>query len=67
MEEAALVLDDLTVIAGIGPVHAEGLREAGITSLLDLVSAEAAVVASAASVSEDHAAQWALEASGLID
>ncbi len=67
MEEAAIVLDDLTVIAGIGPVHAEALREAGITSLLDLVSAEAAVVASVASVSEDHAAQSALEASGLID
>jgi predicted flap endonuclease-1-like 5' DNA nuclease len=67
MEEVAIVLDDLTVIVGIGPAKAEALSEAGITSLLELASAEAAVVASAGSVSEDHAVKWVLEASGLID
>jgi predicted flap endonuclease-1-like 5' DNA nuclease len=66
MEEVAIVLDDLTVIVGIGPVKAEALSEVGITSLLELASAEAAVVASAGLVSEDHAAEWVLEASGLI-
>jgi predicted flap endonuclease-1-like 5' DNA nuclease len=57
--------DDLTTVKGIGPVYAERLIEAGITSFAGLVSADAAAVSAAAGVSESTAASWMEQAATL--
>lgn len=57
--------DDLTTVKGIGPVYAERLVEAGITSFAELVSADAAMVSEAAGVSESTAASWMEQATSL--
>lgn len=49
---------ELTDIPGIGPVYAERLTDAGISSAHDLAGADPTVVAAAAGVSEDRAAGW---------
>jgi predicted flap endonuclease-1-like 5' DNA nuclease len=50
--------DDLTEVKGIGPVYAERLAEAGVTTFATLANADAAAVAGAAGVSESVAASW---------
>ena len=57
--------DDLTAVKGIGPVYAERLLEADITSLTALVDAGATVVSEAAGVSESTAASWMEQAADL--
>lgn len=57
--------DDLTTVKGIGPVYAERLVEAGITSFAALVSAGAAAVSEAAGVSESTATSWMEQAADL--
>ena len=50
--------DDLTGVKGIGPVYAERLVEAGITTFAELANADVAAVAGAAGVSESMAEGW---------
>ena len=50
--------DDLTEVKGIGPVYAERLVEAGITTFAQLADADVAAVAGAAGVSESKAEGW---------
>ena len=50
--------DDLTEVKGIGPVYAQRLVDAGITSFAKLANADVAAVAGAAKVSESQAASW---------
>jgi hypothetical protein len=50
--------DDLTEVKGIGPVYAERLADAGITTFVGLANADVAAVAGAASVSEQTARGW---------
>lgn len=50
--------DDLTKVKGIGPVYAERLVEAGITSFAELAKADVAAVAGTAGVSESTAGSW---------
>lgn len=57
--------DDLTTVKGIGPVYAERLANAGITSFAELVSTDAATVSEAAGVSESTAASWMEQATSL--
>ena len=53
-----VVGDDLTEVKGIGPVYAERLVDAGITSFAELANADVAAVAGAAGVSESTAGSW---------
>lgn len=53
-----IVADDLTEVKGIGPVYAERLVDAGITSFAELANADVAAVAGAAGVSESTAGSW---------
>ena len=53
-----VVADDLTGVKGIGPVYAERLVNAGITSFAELANADVAAVAGAAGVSESTAGSW---------
>ncbi len=57
--------DDLTAVKGIGPVYAERLVEAGITSFAALVNADAVAVSEAAGVSESTAKSWMEQAADL--
>ncbi len=50
--------DDLTEVKGIGPVYAERLATADVTSFAMLANADVAAVAGAAGVSESAAASW---------
>lgn len=50
--------EDLTAVKGIGPVYAERLAEAGITSFAELVDSDAAALSEAAGVSESTATSW---------
>ncbi len=50
--------DDLTEVKGVGPVYAQRLGDAGITSFAMLANADVAAVAGAANVSESQAASW---------
>ncbi|MGB5167282.1 MAG: helix-hairpin-helix domain-containing protein [Acidimicrobiia bacterium] len=50
--------DDLTEVKGVGPVYAQRLVDAGITSFVMLANADVAAVAGAANVSESQAASW---------
>jgi len=50
--------DDLTEVKGVGPVYAQRLVDAGITSFGMLANADAAAVAGAANVSESQAESW---------
>ena len=50
--------DDLTVIAGIGPVFNRRLMEAGIATFADLAEAEAQKVADIAGVPLSRAEPW---------
>lgn len=58
--------DDLTSVPGIGPVFAGRLRDAGITSFADLLSADTARLAEITGASETRAAQWASHASSRV-
>jgi predicted flap endonuclease-1-like 5' DNA nuclease len=51
-------VDDLTEVKGIGPVYAERLTDAGVTTFAELAEADAAAIAGAAGVSESVAASW---------
>ena len=57
--------DDLTAVKGIGPVYAERLVEADITSFAALADGGAAAVSEAAGVSESTAASWMEQAVNL--
>ena len=57
--------DDLTEVKGIGPVYAERLAQSGITTFAGLAATDAAVVAEAAGVTEDRAADWTSHAAQL--
>jgi predicted flap endonuclease-1-like 5' DNA nuclease len=57
--------DDLTDVKGIGPVYAERLAEAGVTTFAELAAADLAVVADAAGVSESTATSWIEQAAAL--
>ena len=50
--------DDLTEVKGVGPVYAQRLVDAGITSFVMLANADVAAVAGAENVSESQAASW---------
>ena len=50
--------DDVETVDGIGPTYADRLRDAGIDTVADLASADAATVAEAAQVSESRASEW---------
>ncbi len=50
--------DDLTAVKGIGPVYAERLVAADMTTFAALVSAGAEAVGDAAGVSTDTATKW---------
>ena len=50
--------DDLTEVKGVGPVYAQRLVDAGITSFAMLADADVAAVAGSAKVSESQAASW---------
>jgi predicted flap endonuclease-1-like 5' DNA nuclease len=50
--------DDLTEVKGIGPVYAQRLVDAGITSFAMLANADVDAVAGAGNVSESRAASW---------
>ena len=56
--DPVVAADDLTEVKGIGPVYAERLIDAGITTFAELTSADAAAVAEAAGVSESMAEGW---------
>jgi len=53
---------DLEEIGGLGPTDAERLREAGITTIRDLASADVETVAEAAEVDESEADAWLTQA-----
>lgn len=57
--------DDLTEVKGIGPVYAERLAEAGVTSFEGLASADAAAISEAAGVSTSTATSWMEQAATL--
>ena len=57
--------DDLTTIKGIGPVTAEKLQEAGITSFDELASADAEELGGAIGSSEATVARWITAAASL--
>ncbi|MEA3510012.1 MAG: helix-hairpin-helix domain-containing protein [Actinomycetota bacterium] len=58
-------VDDLTTVKGIGPIYAERLIEAGITSFADLASADVTAVSDAAGISESTAESWMEQATSL--
>lgn len=64
-ESPAPSTDDLTMVKGIGPVYAERLTEAGITSFAALASADTTTVSEAAGISESTAASWMEQATSL--
>ena len=55
---STVAADDLTEVKGVGPVYAQRLVDAGITSFVMLANADVAAVAGAANVSESQAASW---------
>ncbi len=57
--------DDLTDVKGIGPVYADRLAAAGMTSFAELASADPATIAEAAGVSESTATSWMEQAAAL--
>jgi len=57
--------DDLTAVKGIGPVYAERLVEADITTFAELVDAGVSAVSEAAGVSESTAVSWMEQADSL--
>ncbi len=63
--DTSTTTDDLTAVKGIGPVYAERLVEAGITSFAELVSADATAVSAAAGVSASTATSWMEQAAAL--
>jgi len=58
--------NDLTAVKGIGPVYAERLAAAGVTSFSGLASADVAAITDAAGVSESTAAAWMEQAATLL-
>jgi predicted flap endonuclease-1-like 5' DNA nuclease len=65
-KEAAIdLVDDLTVIKGIGPKKAEQLAAAGIQTFGELANYTAEELAEIASVSEETAAAWIVAAKDL--
>jgi len=61
-----VVPDDLTEVKGIGPVYAERLVDAGITTFAELANADVATVAGAAGVSESVAEGWLEQAAAHV-
>ena len=57
--------DDLTAVAGIGPVYAARLVENGITSFRQLASADPERIATAAGARPDAVADWIAQAERL--
>jgi predicted flap endonuclease-1-like 5' DNA nuclease len=57
--------DDLTAVAGIGPVYAARLVESGISSFRQLASADPERIATAAGVRPDAVADWIAQAEQL--
>jgi predicted flap endonuclease-1-like 5' DNA nuclease len=58
--------DDLTAIAGIGPVFAGRLRDAGIRSFADVATAGSARLAEVTGAAETRAAGWVVAASARV-
>jgi len=58
--------DDLTAVRGIGPVYRARLAEAGLVSCAALGAADPGVVAAAAGVTEERAADWIAQAAALL-
>lgn len=58
-------IDDLAEVRGIGPVYSARLAAAGMPTFAALAAAEPAVVAAAAGVTEERAADWIAQASNL--
>jgi len=56
---------DLTTVKGIGPVYADRLTAAGITTFAELTQAGVGAVSDAAGVSESTAASWIEQAVAL--
>jgi len=59
--------DDLTAVKGIGPVYRARLIEGGITTFAALAKAKPARIAEIAEIGEDTAADWAKQASALVE
>jgi predicted flap endonuclease-1-like 5' DNA nuclease len=57
--------DDLTAVAGIGPVYAARLVDSGISSFRQLASADPERIATAAGVRPDAVADWIAQAERL--
>ena len=57
--------DDLTAVAGIGPVYAARLVESGISSFRQLASADPEKVAAAAGARPEAVADWIAQAERL--
>lgn len=64
-DNSAASSDELTDVKGIGPVYAERLVDAGITSFSELSAADAAAISEAAGVSESTAVTWMEQAASL--
>ena len=58
--------DDLTVIKGIGPVTADKLGDAGITSIEQLAAADPDALAESVGSSPKSVARWVEEAASLV-
>jgi predicted flap endonuclease-1-like 5' DNA nuclease len=61
----AATADDLTAVAGIGPVYAARLVDSGISSFRQLASADPERIATAAGVRPDAVADWIAQAERL--
>ena len=64
--QAASEQDDLTVIAGIGPVYQSRLYAAGFGTLTAVAEASPAELANAAQVPEGRAADWVSKAVTMV-
>ena len=63
--ESSAASDDLTVVKGIGPVTAEHLTDAGVSSIEDLASADPSALAETLGKSETAVAKWVQAAADL--
>ena len=64
--QAASEQDDLTVIAGIGPVYQSRLYAAGFGTLAAVAEASPTELANAAQVPEGRAADWVSKAVAMV-
>jgi hypothetical protein len=58
--------DDLTVIAGIGPVYQSRLYAAGFSTVVAIAEASPTALATVAQVPEGRAAEWVSKAVALV-